>query len=186
MPRIIVFDTETTGLLKPKRVPLEHQPKIIEIGAVVIENTKGGKGVIIEKVSQLLDPKEPISEVITKITGITNDDLKGQPSFAEYHPYLKQVFAGSDAIICHNAPFDVAMLGNELNRLGTEVNRAFPWPPQIICTVREFHHKFGFNPNLQLLYKTVMGKELEQTHRAVDDAVALTDIIFETGFEKFI
>lgn len=179
MPRLIVFDTETTGLLKPKRVPLEQQPKIIEIGAVVIEN-----GEIVDSVSQLLDPKETLSEEITKITGIKDSDIKDQPTFKEYLPHLQGVFANSKAVICHNAPFDIAMLGNELNRLGEEANKAFPWPKHIICTVREFHHLFGFNPNLQKLYLKIMGEELKQTHRAVDDALALAEIVIKTGMAR--
>ena len=50
-----VFDIETTGLSK-------EQNKIIEIGAVRIEN-----GVITEKFSSFVDPEESIPEQITKI-----------------------------------------------------------------------------------------------------------------------
>lgn len=185
MPRIIVFDTETTGLPKPKRVPLEEQPKIIEVGAVVVE-IQNDKHEIVDKISQLIDPHEKLSEEVKKITKIQDADLQEQPNFAEYYPYLKNAFVGADALICHNAPFDTLMLKNELLRLDEDVYKTFPWPKKIICTVREFHHIFGYNPNLQLLYKTVMGTELDQTHRAVDDAMALADIVIKTGMAKYI
>ena len=38
--KVIYFDTETTGLLKPKMVPLEKQPYIIDIGCIVVVDGK--------------------------------------------------------------------------------------------------------------------------------------------------
>lgn len=175
--RILCFDTETTGLPKPKRVPLSHQPKIIEIGIVVYEGSR-----IIKELSQVLDPKEQISAEITKITGLTNSDLVGKPTFSEFLAELSPYFDGVDIMVAHNAKFDIEMLGNELNRLGEDVNRDFPWPPGIICSVQEYFHHFGFRPSLQKLYGKIIGVELEQTHRALDDAKALSEILIKDNF----
>lgn len=177
MLRILALDTETTGLPKSKRIPLSEQPKIIEIGVVVFEGDA-----IIKTDNQLLNPGEQISPEITKITGITNEDLVDKMTFAQYLPTLRGLFEGVDAMVMHNAPFDYGMLGNELNRLGTDVNKNFPWPKKIICSVQEYYHMFGFRPSLQVLYKRVIGQELAQTHRALDDAMALTEILIRDNF----
>lgn len=186
--RILCFDTETTGLPKPKRVPLSHQPKIIEVGLVVYEcNSTLTSTMKLKTYSQIIDPKETISAEITKITGLTNADLVGKPTFAEILPKLSEMFEGVNILVAHNANFDVTMLANELNRLGADVNKAFPWPPQIVCSVQEYQHKFGFRPNLQKLYELIMEKPLEQTHRALDDANALAEILIKDRFaERFV
>ena len=62
----IVFDIETSGL-NP------HKDKIIEIAAIKYINNKP-----IDEFSYLIDPDINISEIITKVTGLTDNDLRGQ------------------------------------------------------------------------------------------------------------
>jgi DNA polymerase III epsilon subunit family exonuclease len=85
----IIFDLETTGLNRL----LDH---IIEIGAVKIKD-----GVIVETFSSLIDPQVPLSEKITKLTGLKDSDLKGANLINEVLPdFLK--FCGDAAIVGHN------------------------------------------------------------------------------------
>lgn len=173
MPKkILVFDTETTGLPKPNRVPLDEQPRIIEIGLVVLNDDQ-----VVERVGQLLDPKVPIPPDSSKTHHIYDDMVRGKPTFAQFLPEFIKHFEGSDCLIAHNAPFDVRILATELIRLG--INETFPWPPKIICTVQEYAPMFGFKPNLQKLYQQITGKSLAQTHRALDDADALAEILIK-------
>ncbi|MDD4036008.1 MAG: PHP domain-containing protein, partial [Bacilli bacterium] len=65
----VVFDFETTGL------NAGSGDSIIEVGAVKLKNGK-----IIDKFSKLIDPKVTLPQIITDITGITEDMLKGKPS----------------------------------------------------------------------------------------------------------
>ncbi len=169
--KAIVFDTETTGLPKPRNIGPEGQPRIIELGAIAVNE----HGVVEETLTQLLNPEECITEEITKITGITNEMLVGQPTFLDYLPQLKRFFSGADMLIAHNAPFDESMLRWELQRCDSEND--FPMPELIVCSVQEFKHRFGYPPKLVDLYQRVMGKPLHQTHRAVDDAVALYEVL---------
>jgi DNA polymerase III subunit alpha, Gram-positive type len=170
MGKSLIFDTETTGLLKPSVTDLKYQPKIIELGVIVVEDGKET-----QRYSQLLNPEEEITEEITRITGITNEMLEGKPFFRKILAELEELFAGADELICHNAPFDVGMLENELKRCA---RTGFPWPPRITCTVQEFRHEFGGKyVKLINLYEAKLGKKLEQTHRAVDDCEALLEIL---------
>lgn len=169
----IIFDTETTGLLLPSNAPLDAQPQIIELGAVLCD----GNGVRAE-LSQLIDPGQPLPAEITKITGIRDEDLAGKPTFAEFLPALKLFFADADFLICHNAPFDSGMLRNELQRADCE---DFPWPKEILCTAQEYAARFGRRPRMNQLYERIIGKPLAQTHRALDDARALHEILVKDG-----
>ena len=171
----IIFDTETTGLLLPSKAPLRKQPFIIELGAIAVDET----GAELRELSQLLDPTLILDPKITKITGIQQSDLEGKPTFAEFLPQLREFFAGADALICHNAPFDVGMLKNELRRAECE---DFPWPKQTVCTVQEYVHLFGRRAKLTELYERVIGRPLAQTHRALDDVRALRDILVGDRF----
>jgi DNA polymerase-3 subunit epsilon len=172
--RVLVFDTETTGLLKPDACALADQPKIIEIALVELR-----AGAVYDKRSWLINPGEAITEEITKITGLKNEDLEGKPSFAQLLPEIADFFLGAEAVIAHNLPFDRGMLVNELRRLNAEFS--FPYPPKQICTVQAFMHVTGKRMRQIELYQHVMGKPLAQTHRALDDAMALTEIVLTSG-----
>lgn len=173
--KAIIFDTETTGLLLPSSATLEKQPRIIELGAILVSTETG----IIGELTQLINPEMEISAEITKITGITNEDLVGKPTFKEYLPTLRAFFDGADMLICHNAPFDSGMLRNDLKRAGCD---DFPWPAETICTAQEYTPVVGKRPRLLQLYEIIMGKPLAQTHRALDDAMAVYEILDKDKF----
>lgn len=174
MQKDLVFDTETTGLPLPRSAPLTKQPKIIELGVVVVMNGK-----LHSEHNWLINPGEPISAEITKITGITNEDLVGKPSFRDLLPEIEEVFADAENCMAHNMPFDQGMLEFELERLA---RTGFPWPRNMICTAQEYAPLFGRRPRLVQLYERIMGVPLPQTHRALDDARALFDTIHKDKF----
>lgn len=173
--RFAIFDTETTGLLKPSVVPLEKQPKIIEFGLMITD----GSATVAEH-NWLIDPKEQITDEIKKITGIQQSDIDGQPTFSELLPEIVQALKGVDVLVCHNAPFDVGMLTNELKRCGALED--FKMPDTVICTVQEYKPVFGFRPKLTNLYEHFVGKKLAQTHRAIDDVRALHEALVAAKF----
>jgi DNA polymerase III epsilon subunit family exonuclease len=170
---IAIADTETTGLLLPSSAPLENQPKIIELGVVLVEN-----GEVVGTRNWMINPGEEVTAEITKITGITNDDLKDKPSFNDILSEVESVFKDCDVLIAHNAPFDVGMLENEIKRCDAE---SF-LPKEQICSVQEYFHEYGHRPRLIQLYEDKVGKPLAQTHRASDDAMALYEALSADGF----
>jgi len=52
----------------------------------------------------------------------------------------------------------------------------------MICTVQEYHHLFGKRPKLTALYEHIIGRPLAQTHRALDDAMAVFEILDKDNF----
>lgn len=181
MKRWLVFDTETTGLPVPSSAPLEKQPKIVDLALVEIIVGPSLDGPIVPRVAReqawLINPGEPLYDEIKKITCLTDDDVRGQPSFPEVLPELIRWFHGAEGIIAHNLPFDMGMLTNELRRCGKEF--AFPYPPSQLCTVANYHPVFGRRAKLTEVYKRVLGKDLAQKHRALDDAKALAEIVIK-------
>lgn len=167
---IVVFDTETTGLPLHHNAPLDKQPKIIELGAALLNE----EGAVVDTFQQLLNPGEEITAEITKITGITNDQLVGQPKFADVLPQLREFFGRAFAVFAHNLPFDRSLLRFDLRRAGCE---DFPWPEGEYCTVGLHRAQWGRNPKLIELYEFAMKKPLPQTHRALDDVMALVEVI---------
>lgn len=174
--KLLVFDFETTGLTLHPDASIAKQPKAIEFGGVLIDSKTES---IEEECSLLIHPGETLDPEITKITGLTDADLKGAPPFVEILPQLVRLFSAADCVVAHNLPFDRAVLRAELLRahaaspLAAEVRM----PKHQICTVGLYTELFGRNPRLIELYEHVMRKPLPQTHRALDDAKALAEIV---------
>jgi DNA polymerase III epsilon subunit-like protein len=167
--KMIVFDFETTGLTLHPDAPLERQPRAIEFGAALIEGTE-----ILRTINLMINPGEPISAEITKITGITDDDVRDAPGFSDVLPQIADIFGQADCAVAHNLPFDRAILRYELARLQCGV---FPWPAKELCTVGINKEFWGKNPRLIELFEEVAGRPYAQTHRALDDVMALVEIV---------
>jgi DNA polymerase-3 subunit epsilon len=89
----VVIDTETTGLHRPCEI---IDIAILDsIGQVLF--------------SQLLRPKEPISEFITDLTGITNSMVAFAPNWFDMKPYILHMIHEKD-VITYNAKFDRHMM----------------------------------------------------------------------------
>ena len=119
----VVFDTETTGFSAEK-------DRIVEIGAVKIRN-----GAIVEERDWLINPQMAIPKRATRVHGITDEMVKGKPSFAEAYPEF-QAFVGDAVLIAHNARFDVAMVREEAARAG------LPTPANVVIDTLKLFRKW--------------------------------------------
>lgn len=169
---MIIFDTETTGLLMPSVTDLVGQPSIIDIACIKVDDEDGR---VLGTFQRLINPGCSLSPEITKITGYTDDDLKGAPTFAQIKPALAEFFLGQRKLLAHNLTFDLSMLRMDLERLGAVT--AFPWPPVQVCTVQLYVEEFGKRPKLTQLYEAKLGRKLAQKHTAMADAEALLEIV---------
>jgi DNA polymerase III epsilon subunit-like protein len=169
-----ILDTETTGLPLHPAAPLENQPHLIEVGSIITD----GKD-IIEVFEFICNPRIAIEQIITDITGLTNDDLRDQPPFEHYLPQLQEHFAKVDAVIAHNLSFDRGMFEFDLRRLGLTLTD-IRWPSIEICTVEQSFPLYGRRMKLQELYSQLVGPYV-QKHRAVDDARLLHEVCKAIG-----
>lgn len=167
---IVFYDTETTGLLKPAANDIKQQPHIIEICVMKFDDDMNH----LETFESFVKPPMAISDEITKITKITNEDLKDAPNFASIYPALCDIFLGSRRMVAHNLGFDRSMLANELVRIDRLIR--FPWAIEHVCTVERSMSYEGRRLNLTKLHKLATGKEtIEGAHRAKTDVLALVE-----------
>ena len=108
MERLIVLDTETTGI-DPK-----EGHRIIEVGAVQIENREITK----TEFHKYVQPNRTVGDSV-KVHGITDKFLINKPQFSQISDDLLSFIEGSTLII-HNAPFDLGFLNHELKLNGTK------------------------------------------------------------------
>ena len=91
--RFIAFDLETTGFVA-------GVDQIVEIGAVRFVD-----GQVESVFATLIDPQISVPEAASRVNGITDLMLKGQPKIdAILDPFAQ--FCGDDLLVAHNAPFD--------------------------------------------------------------------------------
>jgi DNA polymerase III subunit epsilon len=171
----LIFDTETTGLILHPAAKDELQPHIIEWGGLLVDE----RGNELEELDLLINPGQAVSAEITKITGITNEDLVGQLPFSAAALIIKALFIAADVLIAHNLPFDAGMMKLDLKRVG--MFEDWPWPRINICTVQEHAEEWGKRPKLTELYEHYTGRPLAQTHRALDDVRALKEVCIAAG-----
>ncbi|RJG01500.1 DNA polymerase III subunit epsilon [Noviherbaspirillum sedimenti] len=105
--RQIVLDTETTGL------NAREGNRIIEIGCVEILNRR----LTGNNFHRYINPERDSEEGALAVHGLTRNFLSDKPKFAEIAEEFREYVADAEIII-HNAPFDLAFLDAEFDRLG--------------------------------------------------------------------
>ena len=164
--RQIVLDTETTGL-----EPASGH-RIIEIGAVEMVNRRRTERTF----HQYLNPEREIEDGAYDVHGLSTEFLSDKPLFRDIARDFLDFVRDSELVI-HNAPFDVAFLDAELQRLGPEWGRIGDYC-QVMDTLklaRELHP--GQKNSLDALcarYK--VDNSNRELHGALLDAGILLDV----------
>ena len=109
MERLIVLDTETTGI-DPK-----EGHRIIEVGAVEISKRE----ITTSEFHKYVQPNRNVGDSVN-IHGITDKFLINKPQFEQISDDLLTFIDGATLII-HNAPFDLGFLNNELKIIGIKM-----------------------------------------------------------------
>ncbi|MEW6995880.1 exonuclease domain-containing protein [Colwelliaceae bacterium MEBiC 14330] len=155
----VVVDVETTG-------GKHEQHRVTEVGMVKVVN-----GAIIDRWQSLIDPQRHIPSAITRLTGISNTMVQGQPRFIDV---LEQIDAFSqDCIfVAHNVNFDYHFFRSEFARCGRDFVR-----PKL-CTVQLSRQKFkGLNSYSLGALAQHFNLNLQNHHRALDDAEAAAQLL---------
>ena len=106
--RVIVLDTETTGL-----DPAAGH-RIVEVACIELVNlVPTGR-----ELHFYCNPERDVPEDAVAVHGLTTAFLAGHKTFAEEAGRLTEFLALAEALVAHNAPFDVAFLDAELTRSG--------------------------------------------------------------------
>jgi DNA polymerase-3 subunit epsilon len=166
MIREIALDTETTGL-RP-----EEGHRIIELGCIeLVNHLPTGR-----TLHHYFDPERPIDPDATRVSGITDEMVRGKPKFGELAQSFLD-FIGEAPIVAHNAAFDMGFLNAELKRAGL----ATLLPERAIDTLLIARRKFpGAPASLDALCKRFNVDLSERVkHGALLDAGLLAQVYLE-------
>ena len=175
--RLVLFDTETTGLLY-------NRDEIIEFAAVVVEQANGIPTVIREYDELVsLSPGMFVPPKIEQLTGISTQDIRerGLPKTRICRD-IAEMIQGNTLLLAYNAHFDLSFLFYMLLRDGdpailkgkdkldllTVYKDRRPYPHKL-CSAIEAYGLTG---------------KVVNSHRAVDDVIATVAVMEEMEKEK--
>ena len=164
--REIILDTETTGL-DPK---MGH--RLVEIGAVeLINHTPTGVNY-----QTYINPERDVDPGAQEIHGLTNEFLKQHPTFGDISAEFID-FLSNSTLVIHNAPFDLAFINMELNRLGEPSISS----ERVIDTLVLARKKFpGAQASLDALCRRfAIENRHRELHGALVDAALLAEVYIE-------
>jgi DNA polymerase-3 subunit epsilon len=158
--KVCFLDLETTGSNKETSKIIEFAGKL-----TAIDKNNGELIGIIDSYQSFNDPEEPISQEITRITGITDEDVEGH---SLNWGIISQIMHDADIIVAHNASFDRAFMDRYLPLSKDKV-----W----VCSVNDINWaERGFNARGQEILCIWHGFYYE-SHRAMYDVDALIHLV---------
>ena len=175
--RLVLFDTETTGLAF-------NRDEIIEFAAVVVER-RDGRATVIQEYDELisLTPGNTVPPMIENLTGISTQDIldRGIPK-AQVCQDIAGMIAGNTLLLAYNAHFDLSFLYYLLLRNGD---------PSILkgkdkldlLTVYKDRHSYPHKLCNAIEVYGLSG-EVVNSHRAVDDVLATVAVMREMEAER--
>ncbi len=155
---LVIFDLETTGLdlVKDRVIQLSYI-KVFPDGHEVRGN-------------ELINPEKPIPDEVVELTGITNEDVKGKPTFKQLAAKFCEVFTGSDIAGFNSNYFDVPLLAEEFLRAGIDFDFSKSHLIDACTIFKKLERR-----NLAAAYKFYCGRRMEddfEAHRADQDTEA--------------
>lgn len=166
--KAFLFDTETTDLIANSVIAERHRPHIIEFYGMTLE-LKGDEWEKVGELEFFCKPKVRITDTTTRITGITNEDIKDAKPFSAYADQVKSVIESTDMAVAHNLSYDMAVVDTEFERLKSDVH----WQYNNLCTVEATEHLRGHRLRLADLHEELFGEPFEGAHRARTDVEAM-------------
>lgn len=154
------FDLETTGINVVK-------DRIVEIS--ILKVMPNGEKLIKTK---LVNPTVPIPAEVTKIHGISDDDVKDAPTFKELAKEIAKFLEGADLAGYNMLRFDVPLLVEEFLRVGINFDVS---QRKLIDVQRLF---YLMEPRtLTAAYKFYCDKDLDGAHSAEADTIATFEVL---------
>ena len=175
--RLVLFDTETTGLQFAR-------DEIIEFAAVVVERVNGIPKVVQEYDELIaLSPGGFVPPKIEQLTGITTQDLreKGLPKTRVARD-VAEMIRGNTLLLAYNAHFDLSFLFYFLLRHGDATVLKGKDKLDLYTVYRDrkpFPHKL-----CNAIEAYGLTGKVVNSHRAVDDVLATVAVMEEMEKEK--
>ena len=175
--RLMLFDTETTGLNFSR-------DEIIEFAAVVVER-HDGEILVTQEYDELitLSPGSTVPPEIERLTGISNQDIleRGIPK-EQLCRDIAEMIAGNTLMLAYNAHFDLSFLFYLLLRSGDPTILKGKDKLDLL-TVYKDRHSYPHKLCNAIEVYNLSGKVVN-SHRAVDDVLATVEVMKEMELEK--
>lgn len=162
---LVFLDIETTGASA-------RTARITEIGALRVENHR-----VVGSFRQLINPETPIPPFITGMTGITNDMVWSQPTFAGIAHDL-ELFLHDAIFVAHNVNFDYGFITAEFARMRLDFSMDRLCSVQLSRKLYPEHRSHRLDKIIERL-----GIEVANRHRAYDDAEVIWKF-FQSEYER--
>ena len=157
---IVFFDLETTGVATAKdRIVEISMVKVLPDGEQIVKTRK-------------LNPGMHIPAEATAIHGITDEDVKDEPTFAQVAKSLELFIRGCDFGGFNSIRFDLPVLVEEFLRAGVDVD----FKRRKFIDVQNIFHKKE-QRTLVAAYKFYCDKDLEDAHSAEADTLATYEVL---------
>lgn len=157
---IAIIDLETTGL------PDSRSSEIIEIGLILLDPGEDTVGVA----STLVRPSRSIPSLISRITGLFDEDVSSAPAMASIRQEIFEILSGR-LLVAHQADFEKSFLGREVHPL---LGSARYLDTQEILSLA-----YPDAPDLRLETFTRLLLDREEQHRAFGDALDAACVLGE-------
>lgn len=161
--RVMIIDTETTGLDKQK-------DEIVEVAFHLIEfDSSGNFYKVLYSYSEKQEPSFELSEVAQKVTGYTKEHLKGSKIDWDI---VNKILNVTDVVLAFNSVFDRPFL----ERYSEEFKNKF-W----VCAMTEIDYLnlYGFTGSQELLIHKICSM-FYGSHNALNDVNALSLLMSQT------
>ena len=157
---IVFFDLETTGVdVANDRIVEISLHKVMPDGK---EETK----------TMRINPEMPIPLQSTEIHGISDDDVKDEPTFNIVAKDVAKLIEGCDLAGYNSNKFDIPLLAEEFLRVGLDVDLK----KHKLIDVQVIFHKME-QRTLSAAYKFYCEKNLDNAHSAEADTIATYEIL---------
>lgn len=164
---LVFFDLETTGTNV-------GSDRIVEASFLKL-NIDGSQ----EQKSRRINPGIPIPPGATKVHGITDDDVKDAPKFAELASEFRNFLEHCDLAGYNVIKFDLPLLAEEFARAGHD----FDTTNRSVIDVQNIFHKME-QRTLSAAYKFYCDKNLVKAHSAEADTLATFEV-FMAQLDKY-
>ena len=168
--KLVIFDTETTGLQFAR-------DEIIEFAAAVVEQ-RDGKAVVTRAYDELvtLTPGNTVPPKIQELTGIsTQDILERGVAKTRVCRDIAEMFAGNTLLLAYNAHFDLSFLYYFLLRSGDPMILKGKDKLDLLTVYkdrRSYPHKL-----CNAIDAYGLAGKVVNSHRAVDDVLATVEVM---------
>lgn len=160
---IFLFDIESTGV-DP------FSDRIIQIAWMILDEYLRPVG---KPVSLIINPGIPIPQSATEIHHITNEMVKGAPTFKEVAPRLQEAIRNCHVSGYNSNGFDVPILANEFTRNDVQI----PFNNEtLFIDVFQMYRKLN-SMKLCDVYERIFGEPMKNAHDAEGDILATHKIM---------